>query len=117
MKFLAWLIGLAFFALVFWFALNNAMPVPVRLTGSLRWDAVPLVALILGCFLVGVIAGFAALLPRLIRMRVQIAQLTRQVRRSGTPEAVAERLAEQVASAARNVGAVGQLDADTRFPH
>lgn len=116
MKFIAWLIGLFFFALTFWFALNNAIPVPVRLTESLQWDAVPLVALILGCFLVGVFAGLAALLPRVIRLRLQVAQLTRQVRRSGTPEAVAERLAEQVASAARNVGAVGQLDADTQYP-
>jgi hypothetical protein len=96
--------------------LKNTTPVPVRLTEAVYWDGVPLIVLILACLLIGVLAGTIALAPRLFSLRRQLAAMRKQVERRTSTDAAAERLADQVASAARNVGAVGELDADTRFP-
>ncbi len=49
MNVIAWLLRLLFFLAVLWFALKNTMPVTLRLTETLRWDAVPLVVVMLGC--------------------------------------------------------------------
>lgn len=116
MKAIAWLVRLVFFAVVLWFAVKNTTPVPVKLTETLRWDEVPLIVVMLACVLIGVAAGAIALAPRLFRLRRQVAALRRQTERATPTDATAERLANQVASAARNVGAVGELGADTRFP-
>ena len=43
------LLGLALFAFVFWFAVRNSGSVPISLWGDLRWEAVPLVLVIVGC--------------------------------------------------------------------
>ena len=116
MQLLAWLVRLAFFALVLWFALKNTTPVPLRLTETLYWDGVPLILVILACLVVGVLAGAAALAPRLFRMRRQVAALSSHVTRVQVAEAAADRNNDRLASAARNAGAAGQLDGDTQFP-
>jgi uncharacterized integral membrane protein len=117
MSFFGWLIRLAFFALVLWFALKNTTPVPLRFTESVRYDEVPLIVIILGCFVLGVLAGAAALAPRLFRLRRQ-AQAAQRVagETAAAAQISAERHADELASAARNAGAAGQLEADTRFP-
>lgn len=114
MKLLGWLIRLAFFGLVLWFALKNTTPVPVRLSATLRWDAVPLIVVILTCLVVGVLAGALALAPRLYRMRRDIARLQAQLKRGGAADAAAERMNDRLAAATRDGGAVGEFDARTR---
>ena len=116
MQLLAWLIRFAFFAVVLWFALKNTTPVPLQLTETLRWDGVPLILVIIACLVIGVLAGAAALAPRLFRLRRQVAALSSQATRAKVAEAAAERYNDQLASAARNAGAAGQLDGDTQFP-
>lgn len=116
MQLLGWLLRFAFFALVLWFALKNTTPVPLRLTETLRWEGVPLILIILGCLVVGVLAGAAALAPKLFRLRRQVAQLSNQATRAQVAEAAAERYNDRLASAARDAGAAGQLDADTQYP-
>jgi uncharacterized integral membrane protein len=115
MKAISWLARLVFFAVVLWFALKNTTPVPLRLTETLYWEDVPLIVVMLACVLIGAAAGAIALAPRLFSLRRQVAALRRQSERGTPADAAAERLADQVASAARNVGAVGELDADTRL--
>ncbi len=115
MKAIAWFVRLAFFAVVLWFALKNTTPVPLRLTETLYWDGVPLVVVMLACVLIGVAAGTIALAPRLFGLRRQVAALRNQTERVSPADAAAERLGDRIASAARNVGAVGELDADTRL--
>lgn len=116
MKAISWLVRLVFFAVVLWFALKNTTPVPLRLTETLQWDDVPLIVVMLACVLIGALAAAIALAPRLFSLRRQVAALRRQTERAAPADAAAERLADRVASAARNVGAVGEFDADTRFP-
>ncbi len=116
MQLLGWLLRLAFFAVVLWFALKNTTPVPLRFSETLRYDGVPLILIILGCLVVGVIAGAAALAPRLFRLRRQVAALSSRATRAQVAEAAAERYNDQLAEAARNAGAAGQLDADTQYP-
>jgi uncharacterized integral membrane protein len=115
MKAISWLVRFLLFAVVLWFALKNTTPVPLRLTESLYWEDVPLIVVMLACVLIGVAAGTIALTPRLFSLRRQVAALRRQSERTASADAAAERLADQVASAARNVGAVGELDPDTRL--
>jgi len=116
MQLIGWLIRLAFFAVVLWFALKNTTAVPLRLTETLRWDGVPLILIILGCLVIGVLAGAAALAPKVFRLRRQVAALSSQTSRETVAEAAAERYNDRLASAARDAGAAGQLDADTQFP-
>jgi lipopolysaccharide assembly protein A len=115
MNALAWLLRLLFFLVILWFALKNTMPVTVRLTETLRWDEVPLVLVMLGCLLVGMLLGAMALAPRLYRMhrRAAAAQLGAQRVRSAPPEDV-DVGGDRLANVARRAGAVGELDvADT----
>lgn len=116
MQFLGWLIRLAFFAIALWFALKNTTPVPLRLSATLSWDHVPLILIILVCLVVGVLVGTIALAPRLYRLRRQVAALSNQATRASVAEAAAERYNDRIANAARNIGAAGELDADSRFP-
>lgn len=117
MKAIAWLIRLVFFLLVLWFALKNTTPVPVRLTEQFVWNDVPLIVVMLACFVVGAIGGAAALAPLLLRRRRRLAQRERKARDEfATTTRPTELPADRLADAARNIGAVGQLDADTRFP-
>ncbi|HUN92864.1 MAG TPA: lipopolysaccharide assembly protein LapA domain-containing protein [Burkholderiaceae bacterium] len=112
MRLLAWLLRLALFLVIFWIALKNTTPVPLRLTATRVYEAVPLVVVILVSVCVGVVAAIVSLLPTLARMRRRIARLNRLATRDGGE---AERAGERLAAAARNIGAVGQLDVDTRL--
>ena len=111
MNVLAWLLRLLFFLAVLWFALKNTMPVTVRLTETLRWDEVPLVLVMLGCLLVGMLLGAIALAPRLYRLhRRAVVADSSEKRTRAAPVAEVEPGGDSLANAARRAGAVGELD-------
>ena len=111
MNVIAWLLRLLFFLAVLWFALKNTMPVTVRLTETLRWDDVPLVLVMLGCLLAGMLLGAVALAPRLYRLHRRAAALHGGEKRlHAAPAAEAEVGGDRLANVARRAGAVGELD-------
>lgn len=115
MNLLAWLLRLVFFLTILWFALKNTMPVTVRLTETLRWDDVPLVLVMLGCLLLGMLLGAMALAPRLYRMHrraAAVAQGEERLRQAPAGEP-AEVGGDRLASVARRAGAVGEIEGDT----
>jgi uncharacterized integral membrane protein len=116
MKAIAWLVRLVFFLLVLWFALKNTTPVPVRLTEKVVWNDVPLIVVMLACLLLGALGGALALAPRLLRGRRRGARSEGASPAAATTIQPGELPGDRLADAARNIGAVGQLDADTRFP-
>jgi uncharacterized integral membrane protein len=115
MRVFGWVIGAVYFIAVLMFALKNSTPVPVKLTQTIGWNDVPLVMLILGVFVAGVLAGWLAWVPQVLGLKRQIAALDRKSRRLDTLQ-IAERRTDQLAEAARYAGVVGDLDADTRIP-
>ena len=101
----AWFGRFVFFLLMLVLALENNITVPLRITSSLQWEEVPLMLIILGCFVAGVLAGTLALLPRLFRS-------VRSASRSENPRA-AEAAAElTLTRAARQGGVAGDLEPD-----
>jgi uncharacterized integral membrane protein len=111
MNVIAWLLRLLFFLAVLWFALKNTMPVTVRLGENLRWDDVPLVLVMLGCLLAGMLLGALALAPRLYRLHRRAAALDSGERRMrAAPSDDAEVGGDRLANVARRAGAVGELD-------
>jgi uncharacterized integral membrane protein len=112
MNLLAWLLRLAFFLAVLWFALKNTMPVTVRLTESLHWDEVPLVLVILASLVLGMLLGALSLAPRLYRLHRRAAAADAGSRRvQSAPVVDVELGGDRLASVARRAGAVGELDA------
>jgi len=111
----AWLVRLAFFAIVLWFALKNLTPVPLRLTETLHWDGVPLIIVMLSCLLVGVLAGAIAMAPKVFRLRRQLA--AREEKEAQGPPTIRRGPAtiSGVVNLARDAGAGGELGADTRI--
>jgi lipopolysaccharide assembly protein A len=110
MRLFAWLVKLGFFLLVLWFALKNTTPVPVRFSADLVWDNVPLIVVMLVCVAIGALLGALALALPIYRMRREVSRLRSAVTIAPTAEAVAERMA----SAARQSGAVAELGAGDR---
>jgi putative membrane protein len=113
MDLIGWLLRLIFFILALWFALQNTVPVPLRLSPTQGWSQVPLVVVILACFVAGAVAGMLAMVPYLLRQRRRIALLSR----AGAPPPASSRTevaAESLTDVARRVGAVGGLDTETR---
>jgi uncharacterized integral membrane protein len=114
MNFLGWLLRLLFFLAILWFALKNTMPVTVRLSETMRWDDVPLVLVMLGCLLIGMLLGAMALAPRLYRLHRRAAAVqTGEQRVRAAPAEAAEAGGDTLANVARRAGAVGELETDT----
>ena len=113
MDLIGWLLRLVLFVLVLWFALQNMDPVPLHFTAGQGRNDVPLVVVILACFIAGAVAGILALVPHLLRQRKRIAALTRSVNERA-PVVAPEVAAESLTDVARRVGAVGGLEAETR---
>src|SRR5437879_12767360 len=104
MDLIGWLLRLVFFVLALWFALQNTVPVPLRLSPTQGWSQVPLVIVILACFIAGAVAGLVGLVPHLLRQRRRIALLLREAHRQRVaPEAVTESL-DDVAQRAGGAG-------------
>ncbi len=110
MDVIAWIGRLVFFLVVLWLALENTATVPLRLTSSLEWQNVPLLAVILVCFVAGVLAGTLAMVPRILRLRRQVAQPQRAAAASQQQADVELALTR----AARQGGAAGDLELETR---
>jgi lipopolysaccharide assembly protein A len=110
---IGWLLRLVFFVAALWFALQNTAPVALRLSPTQGWAQVPLIFVILGCFVAGMLAGMVALLPLLLRLRRRAAAVDRQARQAvvATP---AQLESDRLTEVARQVGAVGGLELDTR---
>jgi uncharacterized integral membrane protein len=108
MDLIAWFGRLVFFLLALWLALENTATVPLRITSSIHWQDVPLLAVILVCFVAGVLAGSLALLPRLIRLQRQLARPTT------TPAGEQQAAESALTRAARQGGAAGDLELETR---
>jgi lipopolysaccharide assembly protein A len=109
MDFIAWISRLVFFLAALWLALENTATVPLRISSTLQWQSVPLLAVILVCFVAGVLAGTLALMPRLIRQQRQIARASRV----SAPALQDTELA--LTRAARQSGAATDLELDTRL--
>jgi len=109
MRLLAWVVKIGFFLLVLWFALKNTTPVPVRLTSTVTWDHVPLILVMLTCVAVGALLGALALALPIYRMRREVSSLRQQAPVAVGADAVADRIAE----AARQSGAVAEIAGDT----
>jgi len=108
MDLIAWLGRLIFFLVALWLALENTVTVPLYLTASLQWQNVPLMFVILGSFVAGVLAGTLALAPRLLRGRRNRVPVQRS-------EAAVQQAAEiALTRAARQGGAAGDLELETR---
>jgi len=108
MDLIAWLGRLVFFLVALWLALENTVTVPLYLTASLQWQNVPLMFVILGSFVAGVLAGTLALAPRLLRRRRNRVPAQRS-------EAAVQQAAEiALTRAARQGGAAGDLELETR---
>jgi len=110
MDLFAWAGRIAFFLVVLWLALENTAVVPLRLSSTLQWEGVPLVAVILVCFVAGVVAGTVAMLPMMWRLRRHSNRRESHRERPGEPSTIEVRLMR----AARQGGAVGDLDPETR---
>jgi uncharacterized integral membrane protein len=108
MDLIAWIGRLAFFLLALWLALENTATVPLHLGPSLQWQDVPLLFIMLGCFIAGAIAGSLALVPRILRLRRQIVQPAH------TERAVQQAAEIALTRAARQGGAAGDLELETR---
>lgn len=112
MKLVAWLIKLAFFLLVLWFALKNTTPVPIHLTADASWEHVPLIVVMLVCVALGALLGALALAVPMYRLRREVIQQRRSIE---PPPPTAEMASERVASAARRSGAVGEFGTTERL--
>ncbi len=96
MKPVFWLFRLALFGLLFLLALRNTNEVTLELFMGARWHA-PLILILLAAFGVGILAGLLALLPRLMRLRMQVSQLRKSPPAApATPAASAPVVAEPV---------------------
>ena len=112
MDLLGWLLRLVFFVLALWFALQNTAPVELHLSSTRSLSDVPLVVVILVCFVAGAVAGVVALVPHLLRQRRRITALSRAA--SQPLPAASDVGGESLTDVARRVGAVGGLEAETR---
>ena len=82
MKYLAWVLKFALFALVLTFAVRNTDLVTVRYYFGGEWQ-MPLVFALLVAFCAGVALGLAAGMTQLIRQRREIAALKREINPAG----------------------------------
>lgn len=76
MKIIFWIVRLALFGLLFLLALRNTSEVTLELFMGVQWRA-PLILILLAACGVGILAGLLALLPSLMRLRMQVGQLRR----------------------------------------
>jgi uncharacterized integral membrane protein len=109
MDFFAWLGRFVFFLLMLVLALENNITVPLRVTATLHWQDVPLMIIILICFVAGVLAGTLALLPRLVRLSRAAGR--EQVRNESV---MTQAVAELALTRAARQGAVAELEPEAR---
>jgi lipopolysaccharide assembly protein A len=69
-----WILRVVIGIILVWFALKNAQPVKLYGIGEQWWEA-PLVVMLLGVFVGGVLIGLLAWVPTVVRQRREIARL------------------------------------------
>jgi uncharacterized integral membrane protein len=98
MKYVAWILRVFLFLVLFLFALKNYEVVPLKFYFDLEWRA-PLVLLLLIFFAAGMALGVLACLPRLFRQRRELAAVAAAKKRAGPPTVPAAPVAEAPADA------------------
>lgn len=81
MRYLVWALRLLVFLAVLMFALKNTDPVTVRFYAEHFVAQVPLIVVMLACFVLGAVLGLLLTIPSGIRRRREIARLKREVER------------------------------------
>lgn len=78
MRVIAWIIRIVVFVLFLAFAIENTEPAVINLFLGYTLEA-PLVLLLLGALLFGVLLGMLMLVPNLLRKRRELARLRKEV--------------------------------------
>lgn len=81
MRYFIWALRLLVFVAVLMFALKNTDPVTVRFYAEHLVSEVPLIVVMLACFLVGTIFGLLLTVPAGMRRRRELARTRREVER------------------------------------
>ncbi|MGI4812639.1 MAG: LapA family protein [Janthinobacterium lividum] len=79
MKFFVWLIRAMVFVVLLILALANTQDASLNLLANRAWTA-PLILIGLAFFVVGLLAGALAVLPKLFRQRREIGRLRRELK-------------------------------------
>lgn len=84
MRYLVWALRLLVFLAVLMFALKNTEPVTVRFYAEHLVTQVPLIVVMLACFVLGAVLGLLLTVPAGLRRRREIARLRREIEKVRT---------------------------------
>ena len=79
MRYLVWALRLLVFVAVLMFALKNTDPVTVRFYADHLVTEVPLIVVMLACFVIGTIFGLLLTVPAGMRRRRELARVRREL--------------------------------------
>ena len=82
MRYLVWALRLLVFVAVLLFALKNTDPVTVRFYADHLVTEVPLIVVMLTCFVIGTIFGLLLTVPAGMRRRRELARVRRELERA-----------------------------------
>lgn len=94
MRYLVWALRLLVFVAVLMFALKNTDPVTVRFYAEHLVAEVPLIVVMLVCFVLGAVFGLLLTVPAGMRRRREVARLRRELERARADAARAKGEAE-----------------------
>jgi len=94
MRYLVWALRLLVFLAVLMFALKNTDPVTVRFYADHLVTEVPLIVVMLACFVIGTLFGLLLTVPAGIRRRRELTRIRRDLERA-REESAATRAAVQ----------------------
>lgn len=95
MRYLVWALRLLVFVAVLMFALKNTDPVTVRFYADHLVSEIPLIIVMLACFVVGTLFGLLLTVPAGLRRRREISRLRRDLERLQAEEEARKALPEQ----------------------
>ena len=87
MRYFIWILRLAVFVVVLLFALKNTDRVTVRFFVDTLTTDIPLIVVMLGCFVAGALFGLLLTVPASLRRRRELAALRRDLERARTEAA------------------------------
>ena len=82
MRYLVWALRLLIFVVVLLFALKNTDRVTVYFFADRLISEVPLIVVMLGCFVAGTVFGLLLTVPAVLRRRREMATLRRELERT-----------------------------------
>jgi putative membrane protein len=94
MQYLSWLVKFLVFVILFGFAMHNASPIDLHFFLGYVWNA-PLAMILLVFFVVGAVLGLLASLGQVIRLRRELVQLRKELRKAPLSSTVNEPILEQ----------------------